>query len=156
MDKQLFDHYEYTDYDKLITFNEKTGLFKEIAPTERLTYYDASACTITDMGARIELKSRDASTFQYPTLFMEDTKLNIVLDYLFYGDSPLYVNFMADGNTVIFNLSKLNIRPKYEERRTYSPSYKCWEYQGKNGLYLSDAFIYDSNGNLIQKPHKSQ
>ena len=131
MDKQLFERYETEDYDKLIAFNEKTGLFRQIVPTVKMEYYDASACTITDTGARIELKSRDISTFQFPTLFIEDTKLNIVLDYLCYGDAPLYVNFMADGNTVIFNLdfSKWKVRPEYKKQRTYSPSYQAYEYQ---------------------------
>ena len=78
VNQAYFDENEKTDYEKLITFNEKTGIFKYISPSERLSYYDASACTITENGARIELKSRNISTFQYDTLFIEDTKLNIV------------------------------------------------------------------------------
>ena len=155
MDQIYMDNCEDEDFKLLVKFNEKAGLFKEMVSTERLTYYDVSASTVTDIGARIELKKRDADTFTYPTLFMEDTKLNIVLDYLCYGDIPLYVNFMKDGNVVIFNLSKLSKRPEYNERRTYSKGYNSWEYQGKNELDMCDAWIYDYTGNLIRKPVKN-
>lgn len=154
MDIRIFDYYENSDYNKLLDFNNKTHIFKEIVPAEYMEYYDASACTITNQGSRIELKSRKATTFQYDTLFIEDTKLNIIVDYMIYNDLPLYINFMEDGNTVIFNLnfSKWKNRPDYKKQRTYSPSYESWEYQGKNYLPISEAFIYDKEGKLLQKP----
>lgn len=154
MDRRLFDEYENNDYNKLLLFNDKTHIFKEIVQTEKLEYYDASACTISNQGARIELKSREINTFQYETLFIEDTKLNLIVDYMIFKDFPLYINFMGDGNTIVFNLNFANWskRPVYKKCRTYSPSYQSWEYQGKNFLPISEAYIYNKDGKLIQKP----
>jgi hypothetical protein len=53
---------------------------------------------------------------------------------------------------LIFNLSKLSIRPrKHLNLKINSKGYRSMEFGNRQGLYIKDAAIFDSNHNLIKK-----
>ncbi|MBP5421127.1 MAG: hypothetical protein J6Y78_01665 [Paludibacteraceae bacterium] len=164
MNKEYFKENEKSDYQKLVDFNKKKNLFKDLNQTPEKHYYDASGRTKDGQIAIIELKSRNAiltdenivssSTFQSNDLFIEDHKFtDIVLDAISFGYKPLYFNFLEDGHTIIFNLLKLKRRPKrYNRIKIESKGYEKMEFASRQGLDIADSAIYDKDGKLIHKP----
>lgn len=150
--QDYFDVNEEDDYVKLITFNSKVGLFKELIQIKGNKHYDASGTTKDGRTARIELKTRNFSLGDYKTLFIEDHKTaNLLFDYICLNDEPIYLNFLNDG-IAVFNLRRLTKRPEIDTKRTKSGGYGCWEYGARNALYVEDAAVYDTNNILIQSP----
>ena len=166
MNKQYFEKNEKTDYEKLIRFNSKTGAFEHLFQMIEKHYYDASGITKDGRECQIELKSRNAiltddykissSTFVDDNLFIEDHKASdILLEAISRRSEPLYINFLDDGHTIIFNLLRLKRRPKrYSNLKIESKGYGKMEFANRQGLYLTDAAIYNNEGKLIRKPLK--
>lgn len=167
MDKKYFEENEEEDLKKLIDFNEKAHIFYSITPSKVKHHTDASGYT-ADRYFNIELKNRNqillsdgrisgcsqtGKEYIDETIFIEDHKLSdMLLDWLTMGLEPLYFNFLANGWVMIYNLSKLTIRPKkYLNMKINSKGYKSMEFGNRQGLYIKDAAIYDSNYNLIKK-----
>ena len=170
MDKQFFDKNEENDFEKLLAFNEATGIFDSIGATQQKYHTDATASTTNKFGEtrywNIELKDRnlnlledgrisgatDKGTFFDTTIFIESHKVADMLFDMINGLTPLYINFLSDGHILIFNLSNLKKRPKKTGvMNIRSKGYQKFEIAKREGLYISDAAIYDKKYKLIKK-----
>lgn len=166
-DREFFNSNEANDLKKLNDFNNAINLFTSITPAKEKHYCDASGKT-SDRIFNIELKNRNqiitsngkisgcsqnGKVYIDETIFVEDHKLSdMILDYITEGIEPLYINFLSNGWVIIFNLSKLTLRPKkYLNMKINSKGYQSMEFGNRQGLYLKDAAIYDNNYKLIKK-----
>lgn len=170
MNKDFFKENELNDWNLLIDFNERVNLFDELTSAETKHHTDGTGYTITKLGTtkywNIELKRRNliltddgkisgSSTngeFIDNTIFIESHKVADMLLDSIEGLIPLYINFLADGSTVIYNLSNLKKRPvKTGTMNIRSKGYNKFEIAKRQGLFLSDAAIFDKDGNLIKR-----
>ncbi len=170
MDNEFFKSNELKDITKLKAFNKVTGLFDEIGETEVKHHTDATGYTTTKMGDikywNIELKDRnlnlmedgrisgatDKGSFYDDTIFIESHKVADMLLDSINGLTPLYINFLSDGHIIIFNLSNLKKRPKKTGTMNIkSKGYQKFEVAKREGLYISDAAIFDKNYKLIKR-----
>lgn len=172
MDKNYFDINERKDYSLLEAFNDKTNVFDKLAQAPVKYYIDASAHTLTKLGEErifsIELKNRnqvllddltvsgttsDGKPYTASTIYIESHKVaDLLLDYLYYHQDPLYVNFLMDGTVMVHNLARLSERPKYsKEKKIKSKGYEQFEMAKRLELKIEDAAIY-KDGKLIHKP----
>ena len=170
-----FDINEVNDYALLTTFNEKTKVFDKLVQTPPMHYIDASAHTLTKLGEErtfsIEIKNRnqrllgdltvsgltrEGKVYTASTIYIESHKVaDLLLDYLYLHQDPLYINFLVDGSVMVHNLSRLSERPKKsKEKAIKSLGYKKFEITKRYELKVEDAAIYDKTGNLIHKPIK--
>lgn len=168
---KYFVENEDLDLKKLEELNAKAHLFTEITPSKVKHYTDATGYTVNGLGEiryfNIELKNRNQVLLQDgrisgcsqtgkeyidETIFIEDHKIADMLLDTINGLEPLYINFLSNGWVLIYNLSKLTQRPKkYVNMRINSKGYKALEFGNRQGLYIKDAAIFDSNYNLIKK-----
>lgn len=165
-DKEYFDEKENEDYNKLIEFNKKAHIFEYIKPSEYKHYSDATGYS-ADRIFNIELKNRNqvllkdgkisgctqnGKPYIDEDIFIEDHKAaDLLMDYIAYGLEPLYINFL-NNCVLIFNLSKLSVRPKkHLNLKITSKGYRRMEFGNRQGLYLKDAAIYDKEYNLIKR-----
>lgn len=153
---KVFSSKEDEGWDRLVALNEKTGWFKVLGRAPKLNHFDASAQTGSRKFA-IEIKTRDMTLsddggvvglsngkpFTGRTLYIEDHKLvELLLDAVVEGWTPLYVNFLKDGHVVIFNLLSLKKKPMVTKRMgMLSNGYGAVEMSARKGLWLEDAYI---------------
>lgn len=162
-----FEENEKNDLKKLFELNEKAHIFSSITPSKEKHYTDATGFT-ADRLFNIELKNRNqillrdgrisgcsqsGKDYIDETIFIEDHKLSdMLLDWLCNGLEPLYINFLSNGWIIIYNLSKLTVRPKkYLNMKINSKGYRSMEFGNRQGLYLIDAAVYDDKYNLIKR-----
>ena len=165
--KEYFENNEEHDLKRLIEFNEKAHIFESITPSKIKHYSDATGYS-ADRIFNIELKNRNqvllsngkisgctqnGKSYIDDDLFIEDHKAaDLLMDYVAYGLEPLYINFLVNGWVLIFNLSKLTVRPKkHLNLKINSKGYRTMEFGNRQGLYMVDAAIYDSNYNLVKR-----
>lgn len=169
MNDNYFNVNEKKDWELLEQFNAKTGLFNEIKQAEVKYHTDGTGYTVTKLGEtkywNIELKFRNLNllndkisgatskgTFIEDTIYIEGHKVADMLLDCINGLTPLYINFLQDGTTIIFNLTNLKKRPKKTATMAIkSNGYQKFEIAKRQGLYLTDAAIYDQDGKLIKK-----
>lgn len=162
-----FEENEKNDLKKLFELNEKAHIFSSITPSKEKHYTDATGFT-ADRLFNIELKNRNqillrdgrisgcsqsGKDYIDETIFIEDHKLSdMLLDWLCNGLEPLYINFLSNGWIIIYNLSKLTVRPKkYLNMKINSKGYRSMEFGNRQGLYLIDAAVYDDKYNLVKR-----
>ena len=170
MDKEYFENNEERDWELLQAFNEKTGLFDELTKANEKHYTDASGYTVNKLGDirkwNIELKYRNLNllddgrisgatergSFFDETIFIESHKIaDMLLDNI-NGLEPLYINFLNDGKVIVYNLTKLTLRPKKTGNMNIkSKGYGKFEVAKRQGLYIKDAAIFGNDGKLIKK-----
>ena len=170
MNKEYFENNELNDWDLFEQFNEVTELFTHIKQSEVKHHTDGTGFTRNGFGEtryfNIELKYRNLNLlddgrisgatekgeFIDDTIFIESHKVaDMLLDDI-NGLEPLYINFLADGHVVIFNLNKLTKRPKKTGTMNIkSKGYGKFEVAKREGLYLKDAAIYDKDYKLVKK-----
>lgn len=171
MNKKYFDDSEEACDEKLIEFNNKTGIFHDLERIKGNEHRDFTGYTVNKLGERtnwnIELKNRNVilmdngtisgcsnsnKSYTGETLIIENHKITDLLLDRIIGMEALYINFTLDGYTIIYNLSKLTKRP---ERRfynnIYSKGYEKKEDGRRQGLYLKDAAIYNKDYKLIKR-----
>lgn len=172
MDKQFFDDTEKVCWEKLEEFNNKTHVFDSITRTIKKYHTDGTGYTTNRFGEtryfNIELKNRnqllldngkisghsETSNRDYidDNIFIESHKVADMLLDTINGLEPIYINFLLDGNTVIFNLNKLTKRPlKTGYMNIKSKGYNKFEMAKRQGLYLIDAAIFNKDGKLIKR-----
>lgn len=174
--ENYFDTNEVKDYALLEAFNDKTNVFDKVAQAPVKYYIDASAHTLTKLGEErvfsIELKNRnqvllddltvsgvtrEGKTYTASTIYIEAHKIaDLLLDYIYYHQDPLYVNFLADGTAMVHNLARLSERPtQSKQKQIKSLGYDMFEMAKRFELKVKDAAIYDKTGKLIHKPMKN-
>lgn len=151
-----FETNEKNDLQMLYEFNYVTKLFDSITPTEEKSQIDATAKR-KNREFSIEIKHRYINLEKYQTIMIEPYKyLELKLEKEFNGKDGLYINFLADGSVVIFNISKLKTRPHFTIHNIRSEGYEVNQLQERRyHLNLKDAAIYKKENNnykLIQKP----
>lgn len=144
--KDYFDTNEKQDLQLLYEFNYNTKLFQSIKPTEPKSQVDA----IATKGKRefaVEIKHRFINLEKYSSIMIEDYKLaGMMLEYTINHREPLYVNFLADGTVVIFNLLKLSTMPKMRIQDIKSNGYDKMQCQERRYLLpIDEAVIYKNN-----------
>lgn len=171
MDKDYFETSEKICWDKINDFNEHLHMFQGLDRTKGKWHSDCTGYTVNKLGERkdwnIELKNRfvylldngkisgcsdGGKIYIEDNLFIESHKVaDLFLDKID-GLSPLYVNFTLDGYTIIYNLDNLKKRPyKSDNKNIRSRGYQKFEMAKRQGLYISDAAIYDKDYNLVKK-----
>lgn len=170
-DKKYFDSKEAEDMNKLTNFNNKVLHLNQLGETPYKHWTDASGYTRDERYFNMELKERNqtlkqdengnyyiegttnkGTTYTASTLYIEQHKLcSMMLDYITEGKEPIYINFLQNG-VIVFNLSKLKRRPVTENKKIHSKGYGQMEIGTREGLWLTDAAIYDNNFTLIQRP----
>lgn len=150
-----FETNEKNDLQMLYEFNYKTKLFDSITPTKEKAQIDATAKR-NNREFAIEIKHRYINLEKYQTIFIEDYKLaEMMLEYTVNHREPLYINFLADGHIVIFNLAKLKEKPRQRIANIKSEGYDKMQCQERRYLLpIKDAVIYKDN-NLL-KPMGTQ
>lgn len=145
-DKEYFDTNERNDLQLLYEFNYNTKLFQSITPTKENSQIDAIGKR-NDREFAIELKHRFINLEKYKSIMIEDYKLaSMMLEYAINKREPLYVNFLADGTVVIFNLLKLSTMPKMRIQDIKSDGYQKLQCQERRYLLpLDEAVIYKNN-----------
>lgn len=147
---------EKKDYLLLKNFNKDILKLNELGRTPEHHHTDASGITRDGQHINIELKYRNININTYPTIYIESHKIaDMLLDYVTLDYVPLYVNFLNDGHVVVFNLAKLNHRPKTVCKYIKSKLYEGFELAKRQELDMRDAFIYKLENNeykLIQRP----
>ena len=170
MDNQYFKESEERCWELLNEFNQHTKLFNNIERTKEKECIDVTGASINKLGEErkygIELKNRnlnlmddgrisgatDKGSFYDDTIFIETHKAGSMLLNSIEGYEPLYINFLADGHIIIFNLKRLSKRPKQSKMMNIkSKGYGKYEIAKREGLYMVDACIYDKDYKLIKR-----
>lgn len=161
MNSKFIEKNESNDWNLLKEFNETSNYFTDLIQREKYATSDASGVTFDGRTFGIELKKRnqvimndgrisgqtyDGKSYTADTIFIEAHKAtSMLLDYLYKGDEPLYINFLNDGWTVIYNLSKLTSIPKKKHLTIKSKGYNREEGEYRFELPLKDAVIFRNN-----------
>ena len=145
-----FETNEKNDLQMLYEFNYVTKLFDSITPTEEKSQIDATAKR-KNREFSIEIKHRYINLEKYQTIMIEDYKLaELMLEYTVNNKEPLYVNFLADGHVLIFNLAKLSEKPRMRIQNIKSEGYDKMQCQERRYMLpIKDAVIFKDN-NLIK------
>lgn len=171
INEDFFKKSEKKCWEKLQEFNALTNVFDYLEKTIEKWHSDATGYTVNKLGERrnfnIEMKNRNLNLlddgkisgttkagepFIDDNVFVESHKVaDLLLDGI-EGLEGLYVNFLLDGHTLVWNLHKLKKRPfKSETLNIKSKGYNKFEVAKRQGLYLTDAAIFDKDGKLIKK-----
>lgn len=152
----FFQTSEQTCWNKLQKLNEKHHYFVTLDQTsngEKPTHWDASGVTSDGRKVLIELKNRNAvltptatvsgKNFQADTILIEQGKVAVLLmEHNINGFTPLYINFLADGNVLIYNLLHLSGYKTLEFGNVTNNGYGGVETNARRlGLYIKDAKV---------------
>lgn len=167
MSKNFYSVEELKDWELLQLFNEKIKL-NNIGQTPKKWYYDASGYTHLNQYTELELKNRNGvikenyieftkknkDTYTATTVYIEPQHYSrMVDDYRFDGVVPLYVNFFTDGSIIVWNLATLKKKPEWKwVTHIWDEGKKIYKDEWRILLDINEAFIYDSNYNLVNKP----
>ena len=145
-----FETNEKNDLQMLYEFNYVTKLFDSITPTKEKSQIDATAKR-KNREFSIEIKHRYINLEKYSSIMIEDYKLaELMLEYTVNNKEPLYVNFLADGHVLIFNLAKLSEKPRIRIQNIKSEGYDKMQCQERRYMLpIKDAVIFKDN-NLIK------
>lgn len=166
--KEFADRFEEEDFKLLEDFNQVLNL-KELGQCPYSHHSDASGITTDGKVISIELKRREQNlldnvtisgkTYTASTLYIETHKVgSMLMDYVYCGITPLYINFLNDGVVVVHNLVKLSKIPNSVCKKIYSNLYQSFELSKRLELPLMDAWIYRKEADgfkIISKPIKS-
>lgn len=170
MNQKYFDKNEDICYKKLIDFNEHTGNFTDIRRQEWMSPIDVMATGKNNKEYAIELKYRENydlvkkdyqnfyiqndKGFEDNTLIIEPHKLcALLLDYVYDGKEPLYMNFFRNGYTTVHNVAKMKEKPKLDSEKCYkSNGYESFELSKRYLLPTIESVIYNDNYQLINTP----
>ena len=152
MNTRYFNDSEDKCWKSLNDLNQKKNYFKELTKSPSGSSWDASGITRDGRRAIIELKHRNAildgnsvsgTNFHSDGLFIEIHKhSSLMLHWVVDGLIPLYINFLQDGNVVIFNLLKLTHYKEYNNLKVKSLGYEKMEMNARRyNLFLDDATI---------------
>lgn len=152
MNTTYFNESEDKCWQSLQNLNNKKNYFKELTKAPSGSSWDASGITRDGRKVIIELKHRNAvldgnsvsgTNFHSDGLFLEAHKhSSLMLHWVVDGLTPLYINFLQDGNVLIFNLLKLTHYKQYNNLKVKSLGYEKMEMNSRRyDLYLDDATI---------------
>lgn len=172
-DENFFTESEKKCWEKLKDFNEHVLHIQDLGTTPKKHWTDASGNTADSRYFNMELKNRNqviyvddnseyiasgttdkGNTYIADNLYIEQHKVcSMLLDWICLGYEPIYINFL-ENCIVVYNLSRLKRRPIPEPKKIHSKGYGKMEIGTREGLFLTDATIYDYQYNLIKRPEK--
>lgn len=163
---------EEHDFNLLTLFNNIKLALKKLGRTPEKHYYDASGYTSFNQLVEIELKNRNGKyinnstielknrydkPYQQQTVFIEPQHYaRLIDDWRYDGIIPLYINFLNDDNSkMVWNLATLKTKPEWQwvanindkGRNTTKGEWRIL-------LPVSEAFIYDEEGNILYNPNE--
>lgn len=152
----FFQASEETCWNKLQALNAKHHYFTtldQVSNGEKATHWDASGVTSDGRKVLIELKNRNAvltkadtvsgTNFNADTILIEHSKVAILmLEHNINGFTPLYINFLSDGNVLIHNLLHLSGYKTLEFGNVTNNGYGGVETNARRlGLFVKDANV---------------
>ena len=134
---------EQNDFKLLQELNQREHLFATLRQTKPGHHSDAVA-TKLGMTYNIEIKRRYCEVSRYDSVYIEDYKVaSLMMDYAFYGCTPLYICIYNDG-ILVFNLLKLKLYPKIEIKNIESKGKEKMQMQERRYcLKITDAIRYE-------------
>lgn len=169
MSKNFYSVEELKDWELLQLFNDKINLNK-LGQTPKKWYFDASGYTHLNQYTELELKNRNGvikenyieftkknkDTYTATTVYIEPQHYSrMVDDYRFDGVVPLYVNFLADGSIIVWNLATLKKKPEWKwVTHIWDEGKKIYKDEWRILLDINEAFIYDNQYNLVKRPNE--
>ena len=152
------DTMEDMGFALLTALNAEKHWFSSLTRLGDGYYADASGITSDMRKVIIEVKTRemvmtpdgqmaDANdpSRTYGSVMIEGHKMtDLILDSIS-GYLPLYINFLADGSVIIFNMSNLKMRPITSKTRIYSKAAAKFDISARYLLDMSDAIITKIN-----------
>ena len=152
----FFQTSEQTCWNKLQKLNEKHHYFvtlTQLSNGEKATHWDASGVTADGRKVLIELKNRNAvltetatvsgTNFNADSILIEQGKVAmLLLEHNINGFTPLYINFLSDGNVLIHNLLHLSGYKTLEFGNVTNNGYGGVETNARRlGLFVKDAKV---------------
>ena len=130
--------------------------FTETAATEYGTVCDVVGNNSTGGTTLIEGKYRADGSRKYPDLFIEVDKYNNLMElYRTKGTVPFYLNMIVDDpNFYLWILPTVDIGKCKLYKNYRIPDKTCetgYKYVDRYGLKWQDAWIFDSDGKIVQK-----
>lgn len=153
LNQQYFNSCEDKGWSLLNSLNDKYNFFTSLDRAEHSSPWDSSGITRDGREVLIELKVRKAvvtpqhtfsgSNFQDDTIFIEQNKhSNLMMMHVVKGFTPLYINFLLDGNVLIYNLLRITHFKEFRGLKVQSKGYSQMETNAARlGLYLDDASV---------------
>ena len=151
------DTMEDRGFALLTALNAEKHWFSSLTRLGDGYYADASGITSDMRKVIIEVKTREMvmsggiltdskdPSKTYSSVMIEGHKMtDLILDSIS-GYLPLYINFLADGSVIIFNMSNLKTRPITSKTRIYSKAAAKFDISARYLLDMSDAIITKIN-----------
>lgn len=151
------DTMEDRGFALLTALNAEKHWFSSLTRLGDGYYADASGITSDMRKVIIEVKTREMvmsggvmtdskdPSKTYNSVMIEGHKMtDLILDSIS-GYLPLYINFLADGSVIIFNMSNLKTRPVTSKTRIYSKAAAKFDISARYLLDMSDAIITKIN-----------
>lgn len=151
------DTMEDRGFALLTALNAEKHWFSSLTRLGDGYYADASGITSDMRKVIIEVKTREMVMSggvmtdskdpykTYNSVMIEGHKMtDLILDSIS-GYLPLYINFLADGSVIIFNMSNLKTRPITSKTRIYSKAAAKFDISARYLLDMSDAIITKIN-----------
>lgn len=151
------DTMEDRGFALLTALNAEKHWFSSLTRLGDGYYADASGITSDMRKVIIEVKTREMvmsggvmtdskdPSKTYNSVMIEGHKMtDLILDSIS-GYLPLYINFLADGSVIIFNMSNLKTRPITSKTRIYSKAAAKFDISARYLLDMSDAIITKIN-----------
>lgn len=132
-------------------FNKQLKWFNEMNPNNDKDEYSIIDYTCIDKKGRkchCELKQRNANIDDFPTIFLDVTKMfewtKIGMSGFTNNEQRLYFNFMNDG-VIIFDLNNISSMEFYPNHKQMNYAEQKEEHRDKWGLKINDAIVYKYN-----------
>lgn len=164
-DNAYFEEQERICHEKFTEWQDKTNFFDNTERMKKYHWSDESGTT-NNTDFNIELKNRDqilcqsgrvsgtsknGGVYKEDTLIIEAHKVaDLLYDWIENGIEPLYMNFLENDVTIVFNLRKLKHPKKKRYDTIQSKGYGSKEADYRFHLPLKDAAIYKA-GKLVKK-----
>lgn len=171
MAKEYYTTEELKDYESLKDFNSDKLNLNSLGQTPPKYYYDASGYTTTNQIVEMELKNRNGellsnnrqvklykaktnTPYTASTIYIEPQHYSRMKDDYEWDKNivPLYINFLSDGVTLVWNLSSLKKKPEWKwVTNIWDEAEEKYKNEWRVLLPINEAFIY-KNKKLIYKP----
>lgn len=165
MNREFAYGMEDKGYELLKQFNKFLHIQQLVRTPRNYQACDASGYTTDGTPIVIEIKVRNqkydgdkviGKNYTADTIYIEDHKVgSMLLEHVVNKSIPLYVNFLDDA-IIVYNLAKLSKRPNITSQKIKSKLYEGIEICKRVELPLDEAYVYNNNFELIQKPNDQQ
>lgn len=174
MGKEYYTEEELKDYELLKDFNNNMLNLNRLGQTPQKYYYDASGYTSTNQYVEMELKNRNGellsnnrqvklykaktnTPYTVSTIYIEPQHYSRLKDDYEWDNNivPLYINYLNDDITLVWNLSTLKKKPDWKwATDVWDEGANKYKSEWRVLLPINEAYIYKNN-KLIYNPKKN-